>query len=168
LLFTKENDIMRLSLPPGVTMDTPRNVARNINVLKPGPKTPKGKAIASRNSLRHGLTARTVVLAEESQAEFDALLANISSDRNPVGELEIQLTGEIAACMWRLARARQHESTLLEVTTNVYRQEPGKLELIMRYVRFYRAPTQPLHRTPRVPSDPAPQKRRIPIRFANR
>jgi hypothetical protein len=124
---------MRHNLPPGMISDYPRPVARNINVLKPGPKTPQGKAIASQNSLRHGLTARTVVLTEESQEEFDSLLAGITTDRKPVGELEIQLTGEIAACLWRLARARQHESLLLETTTNVHRQEPERLALIMRY-----------------------------------
>jgi hypothetical protein len=123
---------MRHNLPPGMISDYPRPVARNINVLKPGPKTPQGKAISSQNSLRHGLTARTVVLTEESQEEFDSLLAGITTRRKPVGKLEIQLTGEIAACLWRLARARQHESLLLEPPPWCTATNPNG-SLIMRY-----------------------------------
>jgi hypothetical protein len=109
---------------------------QDVNALKPrgGPQTPEGKAKASQNSLRHGLTAKQAVIRGEDQAEFDALLTNLTADRKPQGELEIQLTGEIAACMWRLARARQHEANLLERSMNVYEYEPKRLELIMRYV----------------------------------
>jgi hypothetical protein len=109
---------------------------KDVNALKPrgGPQTPEGKAQASQNSLRHGLTAKQAVIRGEDQSEFDALLTNLTADRKPQGELEIQLTGEIAACMWRLARARQHEANLLQRAMNVYEYEPKRLELIMRYV----------------------------------
>ena len=44
-----------------------------------GPKTNKGKAISSRNSTTHGLTARRWLNAEE-QALFDETVEAFSSD----------------------------------------------------------------------------------------
>ena len=99
-----------------------------------GPRTADGIAASSRNSLRHGLTARQAVLPGEDQSAFDALLQGLTDDRKPEGELEIQLTGEIAACMWRLARARQHEAEILEAAVDLYAGSAAQLELVMRYV----------------------------------
>lgn len=48
-----------------------------------GPRTPEGKAVSSRNALKHGLTARQIVIKGESQAEFDALLERLTLDANP-------------------------------------------------------------------------------------
>ena len=98
-----------------------------------GPRTAEGKTASSRNSLRHGLTARTTVLPGEDQAEFDALHQGLIGDRQPEGELELQLTGEIAACLWRLARARQHEAEILEAALDLYTGSAPQLELVMRY-----------------------------------
>ncbi len=78
-----------------------------------GPRTPEGKATSSRNAIKHGLTAQQTVIAGENQADFDALLEGIAADRKPEGELEVQAVGEIAACTWRLARARAKEAELL-------------------------------------------------------
>jgi hypothetical protein len=80
---------------------------KDVNALRSGgPRTEEGKAASSRNSLTHGLTARQAVISGENQSDFDHLHQNLVNDRKPQGELETQLTGEIAACMWRLARAR--------------------------------------------------------------
>src|ERR1700738_4428234 len=88
---------------------------KDVNALKSGgPRTPEGKAASSRNSLKHGLTATQVVIPGENQADFDQLLADLAADRKPEGELEIQTLGEIAACSWRLARARAQEAKALQ------------------------------------------------------
>ncbi len=93
----------------------------NRNALKStGPRTPEGKAASSRNALKHGLTAIQVVIPGENQADFDNLLADLTEDRKPEGELEIQLVGEIAACTWRLARARAKEAQLLELQSDLF------------------------------------------------
>ena len=106
----------------------------NSNALRAtGPRTAEGKAAASRNSLRHGLTARQTVLPGEDHSEFDALYQRLIDDRQPEGELEIQLTGDIAACMWRLARARQHETEILDGAPDLYTGSAPQLELVMRY-----------------------------------
>lgn len=100
-----------------------------------GPRTPAGKQRSSNNSLRHGLTAKRVVLSREDQAEFDQLLADLTVDRNPRGELELQLTAEIAACTWRLSRARTFETDHFEVCEKPFQRIAAKqLDLILRYI----------------------------------
>src|SRR5690242_3177896 len=82
-----------------------------------GPRTEAGKAVSSMNSLKHGLTSRRVVLPGENQADFDRLHHQLLSDHAPVGALETELVAEIAACLWRLQRARRYESTILETSS---------------------------------------------------
>ena len=47
--------------------------ARTNEAKSNDPVTEEGKATSSRNSLRHGLRAKAVVLPDESQEEFDEL-----------------------------------------------------------------------------------------------
>lgn len=110
-----------------------------------GPRTPEGKAASSRNALKHGLTSRQVVIKGESQEEFDALLQQVIQDRQPVGALESELTTEIAACAWRLNRARNQEAHLLETDRGLFERvsAPG-FERLLRYMgsierQFHRA-----------------------------
>ncbi len=92
----------------------PYQMPKERNALKAtGPRTEQGKAASSKNAIKHGLTARQVVIPGENQADFDALLESIAADRKPSGELEVQWVGEIAACTWRLARARAKEAEIL-------------------------------------------------------
>ncbi|MBS1875813.1 MAG: hypothetical protein JSU00_21540 [Acidobacteria bacterium] len=118
LLEAKLEKTVRQSMPAEFAdrfFPKPFTPPREVNALKAtGPRTAEGKAASSRNAVKHGLTARQALITGESQADFDALLESVAADRKPVGELEIQFTGEIAACLWRLARARKRESDLLE------------------------------------------------------
>ncbi len=43
-----------------------------------GPKTPEGRAAVRLNGVKHGLTAETIVLKGESQADFTNVLAQPS------------------------------------------------------------------------------------------
>ena len=79
--------------------------AARINGAKSnGPITAEGKAIASQNSLKHGLTSSRVVLPHESQEEFDRLEASIVNRFKPHDEIEHELVHEMAAARWRLRR----------------------------------------------------------------
>ena len=102
-----------------------------------GPRTDAGKAIASMNSLKHGLTSRKVVLPGENQADFDRLHQQLLADHGPAGALETELVAEIAACLWRLQRARRYESTLLENSSFelfVSHTQAKGFETLMRYM----------------------------------
>ena len=78
-----------------------------------GPKTAEGKRRSSRNALKHGLLAREVVIREgdgaETQADFDALLADLCDELRPKGIIEETLVERIATCYWRLRRAQRYE-----------------------------------------------------------
>jgi len=79
-----------------------------------GPRTPEGKRVSRYNALRHGLLAKEVVVTsgehQESQAEFDSLLAALAEDLQPVGISENLIVERIAVCQWRLRRAARYEA----------------------------------------------------------
>jgi len=78
-----------------------------------GPVTPEGRATSSRNSLRHGFTAKSVVLPTESQEDFLALLDSYTYHFNPQGGVEMDLVQAMAAARWRLQRICNIEAALL-------------------------------------------------------
>lgn len=82
-----------------------------------GPVTPSGKAIASRNALKHGLLAKEIVIdageGAESQEQFDAVLLDLKNQCDPQGPLEEILVEKIAVAYWRLRRAHRYEVGLI-------------------------------------------------------
>ena len=88
--------------------------ANRLNAQKStGPRTPEGKAMMRRNPLRHGLSAATVVLFYESEAEFEQFRQDLASDFDPVGAEECALVEQIATLRWRLRRASRAEAALV-------------------------------------------------------
>ena len=93
-------------------MATPAQIAANqANAqLSTGPSTPEGKARVSRNALRHGLTAKHLVVREDEQAEFDALESALAAEIHPQGALETLTFHELLHAAWNLARFRRIEA----------------------------------------------------------
>ena len=88
--------------------------ANRLNAQKStGPRTPEGKAAMRRNPLRHGLSAATVVLFDESEAEFVQFRQDLALDFGPVGAEECALVEHIAILRWRLRRASRAEAALV-------------------------------------------------------
>jgi hypothetical protein len=87
---------------------------RRNSQLSTGPRTDAGKDIARRNALRHGLAARTLVVAPwEDAAEFAAFAADLRADLAPAGACEEALAQRIVLCAWRLERICRIEADLL-------------------------------------------------------
>ena len=71
-----------------------------------GPKTGKGKAVSSRNSVTHGLTARRWLDTNE-QSLFDETVAEFNADFDPQSSIEKVLIVKMAECTVRLMRIQQ-------------------------------------------------------------
>jgi hypothetical protein len=78
-----------------------------------GPVTEEGRQAVARNALKHGLTAHTVVLDNESSEEYEAVLQCYLDRFQPQCIIELDLVHQIAAAAWRLARSAGVESGLL-------------------------------------------------------
>jgi len=79
-----------------------------------GPKTPGGKAVSSKNSIRHGLLARDVILKDEDQRAFEAMQTALVEELRPLGEIERQLVDRIIGALWRLRRLGRVEADIFE------------------------------------------------------
>jgi hypothetical protein len=108
-------------------------LANRLNAAKSkGPTTEDGKAIASRNSLKHGLLAKEIVVKSgegaESQEEFDVILSDLKEQFAPQGTIEEILVEKITTSYWRLRRAHRFEVGLIGnkldcVTYNYYKEK---------------------------------------------
>ena len=79
--------------------------ARRNGALAAGTKSPEGVKKSSMNALRHGLTAKSLVLATESQEQFDELLKNYVEFYDPNNTIELDLVHDMVAARWRLSAA---------------------------------------------------------------
>jgi hypothetical protein len=86
--------------------------SRQNGALSHGPVTPEGKARSSRNAVKHGLTAKYHVIADEDQQEFNQLLNAFLHDHQPEGQTELDLVQAMAVASWRLRRVRAMETGL--------------------------------------------------------
>ena len=81
-----------------------------------GPKTNKGKAISSRNSTTHGLTARRW-LNDEEQALFDETVEAFNNDFDPQTSIEKVLIVKMAECTVRLMRIQNTENAMFDLAS---------------------------------------------------
>jgi len=75
-----------------------------------GPRTAAGKAVSSRNNMRHGLTAKQLLLDTEDPAQYEALRQDLIDSYRPANGAELMLVEEIAQNFFRLQRARNIEA----------------------------------------------------------
>lgn len=83
-----------------------------------GPKTEEGKAVASQNSLTHGLTvsrvSKRILIADEDREGFEAFREDMLSEYSPVGPMEYVLTERIIGLAWRLRRSERMQTEAIE------------------------------------------------------
>ncbi len=80
-----------------------------------GPKTEAGKARSAANSLRHGLTARTVPLLGPEERQAHARLRDeLFAHYRPEGSLETHWVERMVDAMWRQTRLELLENRVLE------------------------------------------------------
>src|SRR4051812_31558263 len=96
-----------------MTSEKRSRAARANGARSRGPVTPEGKKISSRNALRHGLLARTVVLPNECAEVFEQLFNLLIERFSPVDDVEMSAIEEMAAAHWRLRRVIAMEHAIL-------------------------------------------------------
>jgi hypothetical protein len=80
-------------------------------MTKTGPVTPGGKARASRNALKHGLSvAAPIVVEMEDPEAWEAHLEGMMASLEPEGYHEEELARRIAGLLWRLRRVEVYEA----------------------------------------------------------
>jgi len=95
-------------------MTSDKQLQANIqNAQLGGVKTTEGKEISKFNALKHGLLSKEVLLKGDSE-NFTQLGQRIMENLQPEGEIEILLTERIIANMWRLRRALEVETAIME------------------------------------------------------
>jgi hypothetical protein len=75
-----------------------------------GPKTPEGRAAVRLNGVKHGLTAETIVLKGESEADFTNMLDSFEAEHAPTTPTEEALVVQLALANWRLRRLYHQEA----------------------------------------------------------
>ena len=115
-------------MPTKPTSSKKSATARANGAKSRGPVTPAGRARSSQNALRHGLATRaaalppvSIVLADESSADFQRLLDAYLEEFAPTSPIEVELVETMASARWRLRRLANIETNLLanEIETSV-------------------------------------------------
>src|ERR1035438_6882668 len=96
-------------------MPSPAQYAANrLNAEKShGPTSPTGKARSAMNALRHGLTARVVVLPTDDMDAYQAFSKEIVDSLDAQTPVERQFAQTVADNQWRINRIRSIEDGML-------------------------------------------------------
>jgi len=109
--------------------------ANRRNALKStGPRSEEGKQRASRNALRHGLTAETVIDSFEDAEDYKLFEEAIAAEYDAESAVERELVLRLASLLWRLRRASLIETGLFEAVerTNSQISTPPPFRLLKR------------------------------------
>jgi hypothetical protein len=79
-----------------------------------GPKTDEGKAVVSKNAVKHGLFAAEAVITGEDPADYEAFHDNFLAELAPVGMVESTLAERVISMAWRLQRAERMQNQVIE------------------------------------------------------
>jgi hypothetical protein len=83
--------------------------------LSTGPVTDEGKKKSRQNTVRHGLTAETVIDALEDSEDYAAFEMAVTADYDAQSAVERELVLRLASLLWRLRRATAIESGLFKI-----------------------------------------------------
>jgi hypothetical protein len=78
-----------------------------------GPRTPSGKAIASMNAVKHGLSSRKPIIPGENEADFARFTSEWVAELRPFGAHERLLAEQIIMSAWQIRRVPYLEAGLL-------------------------------------------------------
>jgi hypothetical protein len=89
-----------------------------------GPKTDEGKAVASKNAVKHGLFAAEAVVKGENPAEYEAYHDQFLAEWAPVGMVESLMAERVISLAWRLRRAERMQNQAIDEQIEHYITNP--------------------------------------------
>jgi hypothetical protein len=103
-----------------------QNAANRANANRStGPVTKEGKRRSSMNSLKHGLSANSVVIDGEEPADFEALHRSLIKAFDPQPGIEDELVCRLVVLFWRLRRIPVFEANFLRrLHTEIIYRDP--------------------------------------------
>ena len=88
--------------------------ASRINGAKShGALSPETQAICSKNSLKHGLTAKTLSLTEEEREDYTNLVNITFNHYRPISSMEKHVIQAVADLEWKIVKADIYEAGIL-------------------------------------------------------
>src|SRR4051795_5678322 len=100
--------------------------SRRNGVRSKGPVSPEGKQRASRNALKHGLTAlHHLVLEDEVPDALEALIATVAEETGAATEIEFRLARRLAIALWKGERAERVETALFDAAPKLRPPQTG-------------------------------------------
>src|SRR2546423_13516057 len=84
--------------------DLEHHISSNRPGHSTGPRTSSGKAIASRNSTKHGCCSSKIIIKGESEADFNELLADWLREYAPESSAERSFIEQAVQAQWNLKR----------------------------------------------------------------
>jgi len=94
---------------PRKRTDFQNETARRNGAKSAGPITPHGKYKSSRNSIKHGLLAKILLLPGESREQFTELFDSLVAEYRPVTPTEKMCVQNMIAAQWRIYRTWNYE-----------------------------------------------------------
>ncbi len=79
-----------------------------------GPRTPEGKAISSRNALKHGFSSKNIIIMPGQEDDFLSLETDLASQVRPEGPLETSLFHQLLRDAWTLHRVEIRQVEMAE------------------------------------------------------
>ncbi len=99
--------------------------------------------MGANTTLRHGLTAETIVATLEDAEDYQAFEAAVTSDYDAESAVERELVLRLASVLWRLRRATGMETALINFMAD------DSKGLVGSFLRLAALPTYPLDRLSR-------------------
>src|SRR3954462_5908924 len=111
---------------PAVRSPAQIEASRRNGARSRGPVTEEGKAKASRNALKHGLTAlHHLVLEDEVPDALEALIATVTEETGATSEIEARLARRLAVALWKGERAERIETALFDAAPKLRPPQTG-------------------------------------------
>lgn len=107
-----------------------------------GPQTTEGKAIVSKNAIKHGLFAQEVIICDEERALFVDFVKALYEHFAPKNSLEALLVEKIIVSAWRLRKvigieslifSRENMETIFSHSIMVQQQSNQNMTTLSRY-----------------------------------